>query len=107
MTIEEQVRDLAAAIAAQAQAIADGTLTGPIPGACKRILDNAETLFAWAKQAALIPTHPNAWTDNHPDTCPTCRVCPICFVPRRPDQYTSSIGVENACDVCVEKGDAS
>lgn len=31
--------------------------------------------------------HPNCWSEAHPDSCPTCRVCPDCFRPRRPEQY--------------------
>lgn len=42
--------DQAAAIEGQAAAIANGTLVGPLLGATKRILSNAETLVAWAEQ---------------------------------------------------------
>ena len=42
-----QYRELAATIADQAQAIADGTLAGPRYGMARLILRNAETLDAW------------------------------------------------------------
>jgi hypothetical protein len=44
---DKPYRDLAAAIASQAQAIADGTLTGPRHAMAKLILRNAELLVAW------------------------------------------------------------
>jgi hypothetical protein len=44
---EKQYRELAATIADQAQAIADGTLTGPRFGMVQLIKRNAETLAAW------------------------------------------------------------
>ena len=44
---EDQVREQAAAIARQAQAIADGTTVGPLRPAALRILQNAETLAVW------------------------------------------------------------
>lgn len=48
VTLEEtQRRELAATIAAQAQAIADGTVTGPQWAAARRLLGNAGTLMAW------------------------------------------------------------
>ena len=43
----EQIRDLAATIAGQAQAIAGGTVTGPVYGAVRRLAANAELLAAW------------------------------------------------------------
>jgi hypothetical protein len=45
--VREQRIDLARTIASQAQAIADGTLTGPQYGAVRRLLANAEMLVAW------------------------------------------------------------
>jgi hypothetical protein len=44
---EQQIRDLAATIADQAQAIADGTLTGPLYAHARLVLRNAELLAAW------------------------------------------------------------
>lgn len=43
----EQIADLAGTIAAQAQAIADGTVAGPVYGAVRRLAANAELLAAW------------------------------------------------------------
>jgi hypothetical protein len=40
---------LAEAIANQAQAIADGTVTGPMYGAVQRLKSNIETLVAWTE----------------------------------------------------------
>jgi hypothetical protein len=47
----EQIAELAAAIADQADAIATGRLVGPLAGATARLLDNARTLDAWARNA--------------------------------------------------------
>lgn len=44
---ERQCRDLAATIATQAQAIADGTVIGPRHGAVRRLVSNVQTLVAW------------------------------------------------------------
>jgi len=44
-----QIADLAAAIAGQAEAIANGTIVGPIDAAARRILANAQTLAEWVK----------------------------------------------------------
>ena len=43
---DKQRRELAATIADQAQAIADGTVTGPQWAAARRVLRNAEQLVA-------------------------------------------------------------
>jgi hypothetical protein len=43
----DQIRELASAIAGQAQAIADDTLIGPLPAAAARLRDNVATLAAW------------------------------------------------------------
>lgn len=40
--------------------------------------------------------HPNAWTESHPQDCPTCRVCAVCFYPRRPGQFPT--GPDHPCD---------
>jgi hypothetical protein len=45
----EQVRELAGAIAAQAQAIADGTHTASVFAAVCRVWSNAELLKAWTR----------------------------------------------------------
>jgi hypothetical protein len=45
--MDAHVTDLASAIAAQAQAIADGTVIGPVYAAVQRLLANANTLAAW------------------------------------------------------------
>lgn len=44
---EEQIQELASAIAEQASAIADGTLTGPRYAAVRRLINNVDTLRAW------------------------------------------------------------
>lgn len=44
---EEQIRELAATLADQAQAIADDTIVGPRFAAIKRLQDNVDTLAAW------------------------------------------------------------
>ncbi len=44
---EDQIRDLSSTIAAQAQALADGTVTGPRYAAVLRLSNNVETLAAW------------------------------------------------------------
>lgn len=44
---ETQLRELAATIAAQAQALADGTLTGPRYGHVRRLAANVDMLKAW------------------------------------------------------------
>jgi hypothetical protein len=44
---ESQYRNLAAAIASQAQAIADGTVTGPRYASVQRLKSNVATLEAW------------------------------------------------------------
>jgi hypothetical protein len=44
---DKQYRELAATIADQAQAIADGTLSGPRYAVASLLLSNAKTLFAW------------------------------------------------------------
>jgi len=59
-----QYRELAATIAAQAQAIADGTVTGPLRGAVARLAANADTLRAWTADdrsgvASPTPHDPN------------------------------------------------
>jgi len=41
--------------------------------------------------------HPNAWSEDHPEGCSTCRVCPECFRPRRPEQYEKGA---DACKKC-------
>lgn len=46
----EQVTELAGAIADQAQAIADGTVRGPLNAAAARVRQNAETLEAWTEE---------------------------------------------------------
>lgn len=46
---DAQITELASAIAAQAEAIATGTLVGPLDGAVRRLLANAETLAAWSR----------------------------------------------------------
>jgi hypothetical protein len=43
----DQYRELAATIADQAQAIADGTVVGPLHGAVARLKSNLDTLVAW------------------------------------------------------------
>jgi hypothetical protein len=43
----KQIRECAESIAAQAQAIADGTITGPLWTQARKILFNAELLAAW------------------------------------------------------------
>lgn len=43
---QAQIRNLARTIAAQAGAIADGTLTGPVYAQARGILSNTETLAA-------------------------------------------------------------
>ena len=45
--LNEQRIALARTIADQAQAIADGTVTGPQHAAARRVLANAKTLLAW------------------------------------------------------------
>jgi len=52
---EQQIRDLAATIADQAQAIRDGTLTGPLYAHARLIRNNAETLAAWAVMPGTEP----------------------------------------------------
>ncbi|MEM9608070.1 MAG: hypothetical protein AAGA99_11660 [Actinomycetota bacterium] len=47
---ERQIRELAEAIAARAQAIASGTLVGPRPGAVRQLVTNIETLDAWVNE---------------------------------------------------------
>jgi hypothetical protein len=54
---EQQIRELAGTIADQAQAIKDGTLTGPLYAHARLIRNNAETLAAWA---ATLGTGPDA-----------------------------------------------
>lgn len=44
---ETQIRELAATIADQVQAIADGTTTGPRAAAIALISSNLDTLAAW------------------------------------------------------------
>jgi hypothetical protein len=44
------ITQLAGTIAAQADAIAEGTVIGPLPAAVKRIAENVETLQAWVDQ---------------------------------------------------------
>lgn len=63
-TLDEMVRELAGVIAAQAQAIADGRVVGPVPAACKRVMTNAETLFAWSKTAMADVTTVTVDSDN-------------------------------------------
>lgn len=55
---DDQIRDLAAVIAAQSQAIADGTVTGPLYAAVRRVLANAETLVAWT------PDDRSGWSET-------------------------------------------
>jgi hypothetical protein len=43
----EQIKELAATIAGQAQAIADGTATGVLYAHVRRLEDNVQTLKAW------------------------------------------------------------
>jgi hypothetical protein len=45
--LKEQRIELAQTIANQAQAIADGTVTGPEYSAVRLLVGNAETLLAW------------------------------------------------------------
>ncbi|HEY0640268.1 MAG TPA: hypothetical protein VGD67_21775 [Pseudonocardiaceae bacterium] len=47
MATQEQVTELARAIAAQAQAIADGTVVGPRYAAVRRLAANVDTLQCW------------------------------------------------------------
>jgi tRNA nucleotidyltransferase (CCA-adding enzyme) len=44
---DEQIRELAEAIANQAQAIADGTVNGSMAAKAKTVRENAETLRVW------------------------------------------------------------
>jgi hypothetical protein len=44
---QDQIRELADTIAAQAQAIADGAVTGPLFAAVRRLRSNVDTLEAW------------------------------------------------------------
>lgn len=44
---EKQLRDLAGTIARQAQAIADGTITGPLRAHVRLLAANTEMLMAW------------------------------------------------------------
>ena len=46
-TTTAQRRELAAAIAAQAQALAEGTVIGPEHAAVARLVANVETLAIW------------------------------------------------------------
>jgi hypothetical protein len=46
---QAQREELAGTIATQAQAIKDGTVTGPQWGHARRLLANAETLVAWTE----------------------------------------------------------
>lgn len=45
----EQIREQAAAVAALAQALADGTLVGPRYPAVLRLVDLVDTLRAWTQ----------------------------------------------------------
>lgn len=47
---DEQIRELAGAIAAQATAIEEGRVNGPLRAAVKRVRDNADTLLAWMEE---------------------------------------------------------
>jgi hypothetical protein len=51
----QQRRELAATIAAKAQALADGTLTGPEHAAAKLILSNAQMLLDWTPDNQSAP----------------------------------------------------
>lgn len=46
--MDQQFRDLAATVAMQAQAIADGTVIGPVWAAVRRLKSNVEMLESWA-----------------------------------------------------------
>lgn len=60
-----QRRDLAAAIAQQATALAEGTVTGPEHGAVARLVANVETLAAWTPDDRdTRPEHPAAPADR-------------------------------------------
>lgn len=43
------IAQLAGTIAAQADAIEQGTVIGPLPAAVKRLADNVDTLKAWVE----------------------------------------------------------
>lgn len=45
--VDKGVRELAAAIADQATAIAEGKVVGPVYGAVARLVANADTLRIW------------------------------------------------------------
>lgn len=69
-------------------------------------LSNVETeirnVLAYGAPILPDPTdpaqHPNAWSETHPQTCTTCRVCADCFRPRRPDQFAN--GPDQPCTRC-------
>jgi hypothetical protein len=65
---DKMYRELAATIADQAQAIADGTLTGPRYARARLILRNAEVLVSWTPddRSGMTPAAPPAET---PETC--------------------------------------
>lgn len=48
------IQDQAAAIALQAEAIAAGTLVGPMRPAVLRMARNVETLLAWVEQDEVL-----------------------------------------------------
>jgi hypothetical protein len=83
-----QYRELAATIADQAQAIADGTLTGPRYGMARLLLRNAECLVAWTPDdRSGMPAAPAAQAeicearfadpDNQPITTRTAGDLPL------------------------------
>jgi hypothetical protein len=68
--LDRQYHDMAATIAAQAQAIADGTITGPRFAAASRLLGNAKTLMAWTPddRSGVSPMTNAEWFSP----CPAC-----------------------------------
>ena len=57
----EQITELASTIADQAQAIADGTVIGPLSAATARLIGNVQTLDAWVNSQA------DPWVSPIPD----------------------------------------